>query len=87
MLKYPQNWRRQLKFKQQIFLNDFMNFDEILEENVTHNNINSHKKAGLHPVCKKYIFGKTILLRVKAMQKNVKKEILKLLRLSYNSNY
>ena len=33
-------------------LNDLMNFDEIFEENVAHD-INSHKEAGLHPVCKK----------------------------------
>ena len=33
-------------------LNDLMNFDEIFEENVTHD-INSHKEAGLQPVCKK----------------------------------
>ena len=44
-----------------------MNFDETFGENVTQNN-NSHEKTGLQPVCKKYIFTKTSLLRVKAIE-------------------
>ena len=35
------------------------NFNEIFRKDVTYNNIKSHKKSGLHPLSKRYIFGNT----------------------------
>ena len=34
------------------------NFNEIFRKDVTYNIVKSHKKTGLHPVCRRYIFGK-----------------------------
>ena len=36
-----------------------MNFNEIFRKNVTHNNIKSHQKSGLHPLSRKHNIGKT----------------------------
>ena len=36
-----------------------MNFDDIFRKDVTYENIQSHKKAGLHLLSRKYMFGKT----------------------------
>ena len=35
------------------------NFNDIFWKDVTYDNIQSHKKAGLHPLSRKYIFRKT----------------------------
>ena len=40
-------------------LNDLKNFNEIFREDVTYNNIKSHKKTELHPLFRRYSFGKT----------------------------
>ena len=34
------------------------NFNEIFRKDVTYDNVKSHKKPGLHPVSRRYIFGK-----------------------------
>ena len=36
------------------------NFNELFMKNVTYGNVKSHKKVALHPLSRKYIFGKTI---------------------------
>ena len=36
------------------------NFNGIFRKDVTYDNIKSHKKPGLHPLSRRYIFGKTI---------------------------
>ena len=35
------------------------NLNEIFRKDVTYDNIQSHKKAGFHPLFRRYIFGKT----------------------------
>ena len=40
-------------------LNDLRNFNEIFREDVAYDNDKSHKKLGLHPLSRTYIFGKT----------------------------
>ena len=40
-------------------LNDLKNFNEISREDATYDNIKSHKKAGLHPLFRRYSFRKT----------------------------
>ena len=40
-------------------LNNLMNFNEIFRKNMIYENIKSHQKAGLDPLFRKYIFGKT----------------------------
>ena len=47
-------WKR----KSPYLLNELRNFNEIFKEDVTYNNIKSHKKPGLHPFSEKHIFGK-----------------------------
>ena len=32
---------------------------KFLRKVVTYNNIKSHKKPGLHPLCRRHVFGKT----------------------------
>ena len=63
MLKNPKNWQKNVKLLKKIFiylLNDTMNFNEIFRKNVTYDNIKSHQKSGLHPLSRKYNFGRTI---------------------------
>ena len=40
-------------------LNDLRNINYIFREDVTYDNIKSHKKTGLHPLFSRYIFRKT----------------------------
>ena len=40
-------------------LNDWRNFNEIFRKDVTYDDIKSHKKPRLHPLSRRYIFGKT----------------------------
>ena len=40
-------------------LNDLRNFNEFFRKNVIYDNIKSHKKTGLHPLSRKYSYGKT----------------------------
>ena len=42
-----------------IFRNNLRNLNIILRKGVTFYNIRSHKNPGLHPFCRRYIFGKT----------------------------
>ena len=37
------------------------NFNEIFRKDVTYDNIKSPKKAGLHPISEKHIFGKSTM--------------------------
>ena len=36
-----------------------MNFNETFRKDVTYDNIKSHKKPGIQPLSRRYIFGKT----------------------------
>ena len=38
------------------------NVNEIFRKDVTYDNIKSHKKVGSHPLFKRYIFRKTIVV-------------------------
>ena len=49
-------------------LNNSKNFNEIFRKNVTSDYIKSHKTTGLHPLFKRYIFGKTTGRGVKLTQ-------------------
>ena len=40
-------------------MNDLRNFNEIFRKDVTYDNIKSHKKSWFHPLCRRYVFGKT----------------------------
>ena len=48
------SWRRSSSY----LLNNLWNFSEIFRKDVTYD-IKSHKKPGLHPLSRRYIFGKT----------------------------
>ena len=52
--------------KSSYFPNELSRFNETFKKGVLYDNIKSHKKTGLYPYRKKYSFGKTSLLRVKA---------------------
>ena len=45
-----------VNFEGENFLTNLRNFNEF---QLTYDNIKSHKKAGLHPLFRKHIFGKT----------------------------
>ena len=49
-------WQR----KSSYLLNDQRNFNKIFRKDVTYGNIKSHKKPGVHPLSRRYIFEKTI---------------------------
>ena len=40
-------------------LNDLRNLNEILRKDVTYDNIKSYKNPGIHPLFRRYSFGKT----------------------------
>ena len=40
-------------------LNDLSNFNEVFKKDVACDNIKSNKKAGLYPLSRKHMFGKT----------------------------
>ena len=40
-------------------LNKFRNFNKVFREDITYDNIKSHKKPGFHPLFRRYIFRKT----------------------------
>ena len=50
--------------KSSYLLNDLGNFKEFFRKDVTHDNIKSHKKAGLQRLSKRYIFVKNTRGRV-----------------------
>ena len=48
-------------------LSELRNFNDIFKKDVTYDNIKILTKTGLHPLSKRYIFGKTSLLRIKTL--------------------
>ena len=61
MSKIPKNKKKQLILKEKNFISstDLGNFNEIFRKDVAYDNIKNHKKAELHPLSRKHIFGKT----------------------------
>ena len=59
MLKNPKNWQKLLKLKKiSISSERHDEFQRNAQENVTYDNLKSHKKPGLHPLSRKQNFGK-----------------------------
>ena len=45
--------------KSSYLLKDLRNFNKMFRKDVTYDNIKSHKKKELHPLSRRYIYGKT----------------------------
>ena len=63
MSKNPKNWQKLLKLKKISISSECHDeFQRNAQENVTYDNLKSHKKSGLHPLSRKQNFGKNKLV-------------------------
>ena len=59
MLTSPKNWQKLLKLKNFFISSErYDEFQRNVQENVTYDNIKSHKKSRLHPLSRKHNFKK-----------------------------